>query len=222
MSLQIALSELRTRVLLAADMVNSPFRTSTTGGEVDKVINANRRKVHRLLALADDDYLVVSQDYTTTTSDTYALPADFFKERKLETFVAGISTGTFKLRKFRLDELSSYSWSQAGIVGFRLRGDNFILTPAPSAGITLRLWYTPAATDLTVDIQTMDCAAGQDDVIVFGSARDLLDQEGDDEAAERMNRRYQEALQNLLVDMQHRAEPEQAADVVGCGPGGDW
>lgn len=222
MSFQVALSELRSRTLLRADMINSSFRTSTTGGEVDKVINANWRKAYRLVVLADDDYAISSQDYTMTSSDTYALPADFFKERKLESFVSGISTGTFKLRKFRLDELSSYQWSTSGFVGFRLRGDNFVLAPAPNSGDTLRLWYIPAPASLTADGNTIDAVHGIDELIVLGSARDLLVEEGDTEAATLLTALYDKEEQRVLADMQHRAEPEQAADVIGTGPGGEW
>lgn len=223
MSLQVALSELRTRTLLRADMVNSSFRSTSPAGtsEVDRVINANWRKAYRLVVLADDDYSISSQDYTMSTSDTYSLPADFYKERKLESFVSGVSTGTFKLRKFRLDELSSYQWSVSGFVGFRLRGDNFVLTPAPNSGDTLRLWYIPAPTALAADGNTIDAVHGIDELIVIGSARDLLVEEGDIEAATLLSQLYEAEKADILANVQHRAEPEQAADVIGTGPGGE-
>jgi hypothetical protein len=212
--LQVSLLELRSRALLRADMATSDFRDSALGGEVDAILNAEYRRAYRAQSNADDDLNITSQDYTTTTDDTYALPADFFRERKVEAFVSSLTNPSFKLRKFRLDELTTYSWS-TGPAGFRLRGSNLIISPAPTAGITLRLWYTPAPELLTSDSQTIDCVTGLDELIVLGTAAALLTEEGDLEAAAVLEQKYAALMQEFLADIQGRAEPEQAADVLG-------
>jgi hypothetical protein len=216
MALNVALSDLRARAILRADAVGSPFRTLTLGGEFDALINANYRKAYRLLSQADDEFNISSEDYTTTTSEVYALPATFWREKKVEGWPSGTASGpAIKLRKFRLDEIQSYSWTGTGPAGFRLRGSNLILYPTPSAGILVRLWYTPAPSLLTSDANTIDAVCGIDELIVIGTARDYLVEEGDPEQVAMLSQLYEMEQQRILSDMQGRAEPEQAADVLG-------
>lgn len=218
MSLQVSLAELRERVLMHADMIGSSFRDAAEGGEVDTIINANYRKAHRALALADDDYSITSLDFNTGLypSGVFPLPNTFFKERRVQIYQSGSAAGPAKkLRKFRLDELDSYSWTNMAPVGFRLQGSNFVVSPTPPSGMLLRFWFTPAPDALDDDADTIDAVTGLDEVIVLGSARDLLFQEGDLDAYDRLDAAYRVAMVELLSDIQNRAEPEQAADVIG-------
>lgn len=217
MGLQVSLEHLRERVLLHADMVNSDFRDASEGGEVDTVINAEWRKAYRLLAIADDDYNLDFLDYDTTLypSGVFPLPATFFKERRVQLYTSGSGGPAKKLRKLRLDELDTYSWSNTLPIGFRLQGTNFVVSPTPPAGVLMRFWFTPAPEDMADDADTIDCVTGLDELIVIGAAKTLLFQEGDIEAYRELKSDYEIQKQEVLADIQNRAEAEQASDVIG-------
>ena len=222
MSLQVTLLELRNRTLLRADMVNSPFRDSAEGGEVDDVINAEWRKAYRLLVAADDDYTLSSEDITTTQgTSVYALPSTFYKLKGLDAFPNGTTGDAQRVPKFRWDERNRYAtasgWTTFGPSAYRLRGSNLVLYPTPPAGITLRAWYHPAPVNMADDTDTIDIVTGIDELIVVGAAKTLLLEEGDIEAAAALNGEYQALAQQVMADVQGRSEPEQAADVIREG-----
>jgi len=211
-SFSVSLEELYDRSLRRADLTPDSFRDAN---EVKAVIRANYRAAYRLLCDADDDYNVASEDIFTGSGDVYPLPGTFFKLRKVEAWSGGTAVGdAVKVSKWRLDQVGSYSWAGTGPVGYRLQGDNIRLSPAPSSGTLVRLWYTPAPADLADDADTIDAVTGMDELIVTGAARDLMIEEGDPEAVAILRDEYADKRAEFLSGIQGRAEPEQAADVI--------
>lgn len=221
MARAVRLDELRSRTLRRADMINSSFRTSTTGGEVDQIINAEYFLAYDLLILADGDYFLEYQDFTTVAQqDAYSLPSTFYKIKGVDAFLTSGSSGAGTgLRRFRFDERNRYqnsgAWTVGSPVAYRTRGSSLIVAPKPPAGITCRIWYHAVPTKLTSDSQTIDAVANIDELIVIGSARKLLEEEGDLEAAGILATEYVALKRDVeaLVVSRDTGEPEQARDL---------
>lgn len=195
MARTVTLVNLRNRVLRRADLIGSAFRTTTAGGEVDAIINAERRKVYDIQLLADGEFALSSADTATTANqDTYALPATFYKLKGVDAFLAGTGGAATAMRQYRWDERNRYQYGGGWTVGeplsYRLRGGNIILAPKPSAGITFRVYYYPVVEDLDDDADTVECTANEDELIVLGSAATLATEEGDTESAMSLLQQY--------------------------------
>lgn len=223
------LAQLRSRTLLRADMVNSAFRTSTTGGDVDGVINAQARRAYNMLVSADGDYFLSSADITTISGqDVYTsangFPADLEKLKGVDCFVNGITGASASMRPFRWHERNKYqyggAWTLASPIAYRLRGASIVYAPKPVNAVLTRLWYYPSFVDLTTDAQTLECPAGMDELIVLGAAVQLCSDEADTEKVQVLQAQFEAVKQEFLAGIATRdtGGGEQAMDLYA----NDW
>jgi hypothetical protein len=157
------LAQLKTSLLVRGQYENSADITPAVQLEV---INDALVESHNLIVQRWDDYYTqISPQFVTTPSiDTYALPTDFEKLRKVELMlVSGASSQARWLRIYpisvddqhRLTTIVAhrYKYRVAVVAG----AASLILVPVPLVVETLRVFYIPHATQL----------ANDPDVVVF-------------------------------------------------------
>jgi hypothetical protein len=175
--------QLRTRAKRRADRENSSF---VSDAEWNDYLNEEVAFLHNLLVMAYEDYCLSSTDISVVSGTaTYSLPADFFKERGVEIVGSDFTT---TLRQFRFRERNRMqttpyrAYMDVDDSRYQILGANLRLIPTPSASCTLRLWYTPQATVLDDDADTVDFAvvSGWEAMVVVGTAiRALMKEEAD-------------------------------------------
>lgn len=130
------LTNLQTRVRRRADRESDPH---IVDAELTAHINASYKELWDLLVAASADYFLTSEAFTLTGStDTRALPADFYKIRGLDD-VNGEPIPRFTFRdRNRKDS-----------VMYRVMGGYIRFTPRAAAAGTYTVWYEPGPTALS-------------------------------------------------------------------------
>lgn len=152
------LAQLRTSLQIRGQYENSADITPTVANELlnDAILEAYDPIVERW----DDYYTKVGATFTTTIgTETYALPTDFYKFRKLEILYTGNATDSTARWK-RLFPVNVDDQHRRTIVtdkGYRYRIANALvyLEPIPQAVETLRIFYIPTAPQLVNDTDSI-------------------------------------------------------------------
>lgn len=183
------LSELRTLARQYSDMVNSNF---VTDSEFNAYLNLAYFELYDILIQKyGDDYFVASPYSITTdgTSYLYALPSDFYKMIGLDLQLGNSDTSWVTIKPFMFIDRNRYATpnfqSFYGVTNlrYRLSGGNLFLTPTPSSGQTLRLWYLPKLSELTSDGSTVNGISGWQDYLPIDAAIKALAKEESDTSA---------------------------------------
>ena len=178
--MSITLSELRSQARDRADMQNSAF---VSDAELTKYLNSSIAELHDLLiADGESDYYILSTTFSTVAgTETYALPAAFYKLKGVD-----VQSGSewLSVRPFNFNERNSGQSAAYNLSGidfrYRLAGSNIMLTPAPSGVNTVKLWYTPVATKLTADADTLDDINQYSEYVITDAAIKMLQKEESD------------------------------------------
>ncbi len=143
-----SLAVVRATVRQRADMVSSTF---CTDAEINSYIRASQQELYDLLVTAYGENYYAAMDSTIVTDGTssaYDLPADFYKLLGADLLVSG--TDYVSLEPFNFNERNRYSLATstgntawASSLRYRVHANTLMLTPLPSAGQTIRLWYVP-------------------------------------------------------------------------------
>jgi len=175
----MTLSELRLRARQRADMENSNF---VDDDEFNYYVNSALQELHDILIQSyGEDYYTTSVTFTTTGgTDSYDLstiiPAgNFYKMRGVDAQLNG--DDYFTLHRFNFNERNRFQnfgvWDYVGItnVRYNIIGSTLKFSPAPDSAISVRLWYIPNFTKLTLDADTFDDINGYSDYVVASAAR---------------------------------------------------
>lgn len=177
----ITLLQLRNSCKERSNMENSTF---VSDAEWTRYINYSISELRDIIiSKVGNDYYALSQSYTIATgTDTYALPADFYKVLWVE--LLGEDGYYYKMKRFEVTERNqgrsplNYFISD---VKYRLRADNITISPnSLSAGRVIRLWYVPLITYLVADGDVLNGFNGWDEFVVLKSARKALVKEESD------------------------------------------
>lgn len=188
------LSDLRIATRQRADMVNSFF---VSDDELNSYINQSYFELYDILVqkYGDDYYFAPPLTFSTDgTSQFYALPdgTNYNGAPALYKFVGldlGLSTtqdSFVTIRPFTFAERNRYAvpnfQSFYGVTNlrYRLNGSNLYLTPVPSQGQHLRLWYIPRMNQLVNDADTVDGISGWTEYIIIDAAIKCLQKEESD------------------------------------------
>lgn len=193
----ITLTELQTQVRQRADMENSNFVTDT---ELTGYINASIAELHDLLISAyDGDYYITAYTFSTVANtDTYALPAAFYKLKGVD-IRDGSDWVELLQFNFRERNVNTYTWNVDGpSFRYRLQGSNVALVPTPTSVYSMRLWYIPVATKLVSGADTLADLNQYSEYVVLDAAIKCKEKEEGDVsvlAAQKM------AMQQRIVTM---------------------
>lgn len=211
MPLTTTLLAMRTAARQRADMENSLFVSDT---EINQLINANIRKIHRrIIKNYGNAYAGASTTITTVANtEAYALPAAFMK---LSSYGVWWVDGSQKRRLSRYNPNESnaqtpsegwnaWSWhSGKSNVSYDIFNKEIRFLPTPLAVHSVKIYYHPTPSTLSLDADTYDGIMGLEEAIIWYSAADMLGkQESDNTYQVRM---AEEELKDLL----EYADPDQ-------------
>jgi hypothetical protein len=138
----VALSDLRTLVRQRADQENSQF---VTDEELRQYINRGYAELYDLLVTnaTSEDYFLNSSTVTLVSgTQTYDLPADFYKLRGVDL---NMGSDSFPLRRYNFPQRDVGSrYSVPYRYRYHVQGSSLRLTPSPSTNDTLTVWYIPS------------------------------------------------------------------------------
>lgn len=192
------LLSLRTQVRERADIENATTRH--TDAQLNEIINQSWADLHEELTISNEDYLVSSTTTNTVAgTDTYALPATFYKLRGIFVSLGGFLE---QLQPFALQQLDEYQytggWISGAPIAYHLLGANLMVKPTPTGVYTLTIYFTPAPVKMTVDADTVDGVAGWEEFVVWDSVVRVLVRDDRDASVARAEA---ERLKNRIVRM---------------------
>jgi hypothetical protein len=207
----ITLAQLRTNARNRADMSNSSFISDS---ELNSYINSSIAELKDLLISAyDSDYDVQSVTFSATTgTDSYALPNGtnysaapaFYKLKGVD-----IQEGSEwkSLKPFNFNERNRKTKLR-----YRLVGDNIMFSNLES-NYTVKLWYIPVATTLTLDADTLNDLNKFSEFVEISAAIKMLQKEESDITSLMADREKQE--QRIIRMAQNRdvGQPESVSDI---------
>lgn len=179
----ITLAELKLQARRRADMERSTF---VKDAELIEYINASIAELQDILVQAyDSDYYLESSSFTTVQgTDTYDLPANFYKLRGVDAFLNG-SEG-YALRPFNFNERLRFSGSGAwsvllgAAVRYRLQGNKIKFSPVPDSAVPVTVWYVPVAVKLAVDADIWDDLNQYAEYVIVDAAIKMLNKQEQD------------------------------------------
>lgn len=221
-----SLASLRESVLVHGQYENSADITPAVANEYinDALVESYDRIVER----GDDYYTVLGDAFTTTSgTNTYSLPSDFYKLRKVEILISG-SADDPQARWQRLFPISVDDTHRRVVVGskrykYRVARASLILYPTPSTVIeTLRVYYITQAPQLIVDTDTVQFDTPVEEHLVIHMALREIYQRQDLSTAQ-IDARIERLTAQLRSASDHDAsEPFYLGRRTGDEHDGDW
>lgn len=180
-----------------ADMVPNGYTPALTGNgffvtepELISYINQSLFELYDLLiSCFGANYYVKAPPYsfvTDGTNEQFALPADFYKLLGVDLLLASAPDARVGLRQFEFKDRNRYTApnSQAFYgrtnLRYRLNGSNLWLTPMPTGGQTMQVWYVPKMVTLANLSDTSDGVSGWTEYIICDAAIKCLQKEESD------------------------------------------
>ena len=149
-----------------------------TDSEINEYINQSWAEIHDELVITVQDYALTKSTISTIVgTDTYPLPADFYKFRTLIVTLGGFDV---EMREFRLEEIEVYQyqggWFVDTPIAYHRAGENVLFKPTPTtAGQIVTVWYISAAPRMVSDSDTIDGQNGWEEFAVLDAACKCLD-----------------------------------------------
>jgi cytochrome c-type biogenesis protein CcmH/NrfF len=214
----LTLAQLRTLVRQEGDFVNSQF---VTDQELNSYINQSYYELYDLMVQKYGDDYFVNPPYSFSTDGTtylFPLPSDFYKLVGVDLALANSTDSYVTLHRFNFSDRNRYAvpnfQSFYGVTNlrYRLNADNIWLTPTPSQGQTIRLWYVPRLTELVADGDVADGVSGWLEYVVIDAAIKAKDKEESDTSV--LMARKQAMIQRIEAAAENRdaANPMTVAD----------
>lgn len=174
---QVSLGWVRAMAQARADLVNSQFISIPEWNSY--ISNSQKDMQNFLTEKYGDDYLIADPySYTTSTSQSYPLPADFYKLILAEVALnAGDPNSWVTIRQYNRIQQNLYNFPNIytfyGVTNlrYRLTGSNIYLIPTPQAGTTFRIWYVPRPKILMADTDIIDGISGYEEFVIIDAAR---------------------------------------------------
>lgn len=159
------LSNLRTAVQQRTDTVNDPHITDAF---LNDVINEGYFELYdRIISQTGGQayYLTSATWSTVADQELYSIASDlsvsdFYKLYALDAKLDG--TNWQELERIPFQQRVRFSTEAAtdSFLYYALVGENVYLTPTPAGVISMRLWYIPYPTTLSMDADTVDGFSG--------------------------------------------------------------
>lgn len=197
MTTLMTLSDLMLATRQRADMVPNGYAPALTGNgffvtepELISYINQSYFELYDLMiSCYGANYFVKAPPYTFATDGTaaqYALPSDFYKLLGVDLQLGSSNQSLVTIQPFEFIERNRNSppnfQSFYGLTNlrYRLNGSNLWLTPTPSSGQTIQVWYVPKLATLSALIDPVDGVSGWTEYIITDAAIKCLQKEESD------------------------------------------
>lgn len=170
---QASLGNLRLAAQERADLeTNSAVSTEAW----NQLITQSYKELYDMLisAYGNDYYIANVYQFTTTNTQSYALPdgtssyldtigsvaPKFYKLLGVDLQYSGSPNGWLTLRNYNMIDRNKYAmpntqttWAGYTNLRYKLQGNSLYLTPTPQTGQTVQVWYAPAPTNLQYRLQ---------------------------------------------------------------------
>lgn len=225
MATTMQLSDLRTAVRQRADMVGSQF---VTDAELNSYINQSYFELYDLIVQKYGDNYYVQTPYSFTTDGVnqyFNLPSDFYKLLGVDLALSTTLDSFVTIRPFNFSERNRYAipnfQSFYGVTNLRykLNANQLWLTPIPSSGQTIRIFYVPKMTTLSADGDTVDGISGWTEYIIIDAAIKAMQKEESDVSVLAMQK--QAMIQRIESAAENR-DAGQPATVSDNSSGTNW
>jgi len=205
--MSITLAQLKSQARDRADMANSQF---VSDSELVNYINGSIAELHDLLIAAyDNEYFITEYTFSTVSgTDSYALPADFYKLRGIDSRVG--TDQWFTLQPFNFNERNSKNellsyLAYGNNFRYRIMGSDLVFSPVPQGVYSIKLWYIPVATKLSSDSDTLNDLNQFSEYVIVDAAIKMANKEEADVsvlAAQKaeLKRRIEVMAQNRNAD----------------------
>lgn len=205
--MSITLAQLKSQARDRADMANSQF---VSDSELVNYINGSIAELHDLLIAAyDNEYFITEYTFSTVSgTDSYALPADFYKLRGIDSRVG--TDQWFTLQPFNFNERNSKNellsyLAYGNNFRYRIMGSDLVFSPVPQGVYNIKLWYIPVATKLSSDSDTLNDLNQFSEYVIVDAAIKMANKEEADVsvlAAQKaeLKRRIEVMAQNRNAD----------------------
>jgi len=224
----VTVQQLIDRIRQRANQETSGF---VTDAEIINLINVYKRELDDLLVRSyGDDYYSSSATFSATASTAnYSLSAltsgTFYKLVGLDMADTSSPTGWRDVKPYNFKErnrpslMTGLTVSQAnGDVRYKLLGSNLRLQPAPTATISMQLWWIPTTTALSLTTDSFDDGNGWSELIVLDGAIAIKDKEESDTAILQNDRaRITQRIAEMSLN-RDAGEPKTMADVQRSDP----
>lgn len=213
----MTLLELRNATRQRADIVNSQF---VTDDELTSYINQSYFELYDLLVQCYGNDYYVAEPYSFVTdgvNNKFALPVDFYKILGLDLALSNSLDSFVTIKPFKFTDRNRYAvpnfQSFYGVTNlrYRLEGDKLLLTPIPSQGQTIRLWYVPRLTILVADADLLDGISGWTEYVITDAAIKCMQKEESDVSV------LMAQKQALIARIQSAAENRDAGNAAVVG-----
>ena len=195
-----------------ADMRNSQFidQSGAAGTELIRYVNLAYRDLYNQIVQVNEHYFTTNATINVVGStDTYSLPADFYKLDGVDLQVDALSGRFLTLRPFMFNERNKFrsglAFSNAPygqVFKYLLVANSIRFLPIPSQAATVQLWYTPSPTTITSFASTIETVVGGDEYMSLYIAELMLTKEESDVTA--LESKRQEVLQQLKNTLRQR------------------
>lgn len=222
----VTLTTLRARARERADQVNSDFVADAATG-LDAWINEGVQKLwEKLIKAFGEEFVEKSQVFTTTASDSVALPSDFFilygVDLDLGAGFKSLTRFNRAERNFQRAQLGTYfNYPRYKLSGMGTTGVCRLL-PAPTGVFNGKFWYAPVAPVLTTGTDTVDFPNGWERYVVNWAALKLL---GKEESSTSDLWKEIQSDDNDLAELAIRrdqAQPHSAVDMDAVNADPEW
>lgn len=180
------LAQLKTQVRQRADMQNSKFIAED---ELRSFVNTSIAELYDLLVQKfGNDYFLNSTTFVLVpNTDTYSLPADFYKLIGVDL---ELQNGEFStLKRFEFSERNQYTTAlYRGVFGaaylrYKVQGNNIRFVPMPTSADNIRLWYAPLPIYLVAESDSFNGYSGWEEYVIVDAAIKCLEKEESNTAA---------------------------------------
>lgn len=163
--------------------------------EVNQYINDSAAEFYDLVVAQDPDYFLSPTPFAISLvagTDTYALPADFYKLRGVDTQLSAVANQWVTLEAFNLKQRNLYNWAPVNwnILGvanvkYHMLGptagvEQIKFIPPTLSSQSVRIWYVPACPVLVQETDSINGVNGWDEFVVVDAAIKLLQKEESD------------------------------------------
>jgi hypothetical protein len=156
------------------DQIDESNTDDVSDSDILQALNRGQRRAANFLVKQYEDMFIASTTLTSTGSDTFAIPEDSFG-RRIDHITVIQGTTEYPLTRGTFRDLHRFTSSPSVPVPsiYVIKNRSFVVKPAPSSGVVLRVWYSKAP-------ETLVLSQGRITTVSVASSYVLVDALGDD------------------------------------------
>jgi hypothetical protein len=201
----VTLASLKKQIKERTDQTSSQFIGDS---ELLTYINGSYRELYDVLIQCTPDWNLAIADFTLT-SDTLALPDNFYMLRGIDNLSAGVQGG-IPMKKFNFaDRAAGRRFAYYGdwrTMQYRVINNTILFSQGAGntgnfSGISVRLWYVPVPADLVLDTDTIDAVNNWSEYIIVDVAMKIVTKEEQDASVYKFQKdQIKERIQSLATE----------------------